>query len=297
MDASASGSGTAAPVWRYFCSQVHCEEGKEDHEVTMKEYNCELARKEKELDCKQEALNADLSHLQNISDERTQRRAKLDDALKRERENHELKLRELKTDVYKSKRSLKEMGEVMKRETANLERIFRKKELENMQEGTLLNLLGCRGLESLSAQRIGLYEEREVFYREKYAGDETALQEQLLRLQESKNKGKNLLLQILKDLRDYEERQVLISKELDAINAELGSNDKGTATAKPSAADAGPVKTPQLPTKQPGEQPERLKTTTTTTKEEGVKEEGPGLDSEIDQLLLVLVVEMHLETP
>ena len=275
MDAT---SGSAVPLLRYFCSQAHCEEGKEDCEMTMKEYNCELARKEKELDCKQEALNADLIHLQNISDERTQRRAKLGDALKRERENHELKLRELKTDVYKSKRSLKEMGEVMKRETANLERIFRKKELENRQEGTLLKLLGCRGFESLSARKVGLYEEREVFYREKYAGDETALQEQLMGMRDNDTYSYlNGLLQMREQIRDYEERQVLISKELDAINAELSSHDKDTVTAKPSAADAGPVKTP---TKQPGEQPERLKST--TTRGEGVKEEGPGLGSDID---------------
>ena len=279
MDASASesGSGSAAPLLRYFCSQVHCEEGKEDHEVTMKEYNCELARKEKELECKQEELNADMIHLEKISDERTQRRAKFNDALKRERENYELKLNELKTDVYKSKRSLKEIGEVMKRETANLQRIFRKKELEHRQEWTTIEMLRSRGFESLSAQRIGFDEEREVFYREKYAGDERALQEQLLRLQEDKKQIKIILLQAREQIRIDKERQLLTSKELDAINAELGSHDKDTATAKPSAADPGPVKTP---TKQPGEQPERLKTT--TTRGEGVKEEGLGFDSDID---------------
>ena len=46
MDAA---SGSAAPELRYFCSQTHCEEGKEEGEATMKEYNGELARKEREL--------------------------------------------------------------------------------------------------------------------------------------------------------------------------------------------------------------------------------------------------------
>ena len=38
-------SGSVAPVLRYFCSQAHCDEGKEDHEVTLKEYNFWQARK------------------------------------------------------------------------------------------------------------------------------------------------------------------------------------------------------------------------------------------------------------
>ena len=36
---SRKSESTAAPVFRYFCSQAHCEEGKKDHEVKMKEYN------------------------------------------------------------------------------------------------------------------------------------------------------------------------------------------------------------------------------------------------------------------
>ena len=66
--------GSAAPALRYFCSQAHYEEGKEDHELTMKEYNYELARKEGELEGKQEKHKADtgLGHSEDqaIDDQR-----------------------------------------------------------------------------------------------------------------------------------------------------------------------------------------------------------------------------------
>ena len=39
-------SESCGPVLRHFCSQEHCEEGKEEDEVTMKEYNLEIDWKE-----------------------------------------------------------------------------------------------------------------------------------------------------------------------------------------------------------------------------------------------------------
>ena len=60
MDAA---SGSAAPMLRYFCSQAHCEEGKENHEVTMKEYNLELVRKENDLNRKARELTAAYDHV------------------------------------------------------------------------------------------------------------------------------------------------------------------------------------------------------------------------------------------
>ena len=81
-------SGSAAPVFRYFCSPTHCEEGKEDHEVTIKEYNCELARKEKELECKQEELGANTDH--NKKQAADQEAKSTEVGGERERENHVL---------------------------------------------------------------------------------------------------------------------------------------------------------------------------------------------------------------
>ena len=129
-------SGSAAPVLRYFCSQAHCEEGKQDYEVTLKEYHSELAQKEVELKRIEEELNSDYGHFNNRSAEWHQKRAMLEEDLKRERENHELKLRELESEVHKTERPLKEMGEVAKRETANLERLFKRKTLEIQRDMT-----------------------------------------------------------------------------------------------------------------------------------------------------------------
>ena len=88
MDAA---SGSAAPVLRYFCSQAHCEEGKKDHEVTMKEYNVELARKESVLVCKQEELEKNTGPLnEQQGAEWQQKVSNVEVDLKRERENHKL---------------------------------------------------------------------------------------------------------------------------------------------------------------------------------------------------------------
>ena len=146
MDAA---TGLAAPVLRYFCSQAHCEEGKEDHDVTMKEYHAELALKKRELHRMIDEVK-DYS----IDDEKQckdceQKIDELFEDLEHERQDHERKLSELKTDVYKSKRTLKEMGEAMKRETANLERIFRTKVLEIRLEVTRLRLLHLRLKDSI----------------------------------------------------------------------------------------------------------------------------------------------------
>ena len=81
-------SESVAPEFHYFCSRAHCEEGKEDHEVTVKEYNSELARKERELEGKQEELKADTDHSENQATDQEWKTAKIEE--ERERENHDL---------------------------------------------------------------------------------------------------------------------------------------------------------------------------------------------------------------
>ena len=258
-------TGSAAPALRYFCSQAHCEEGKRDHEVTLKEYNSELALKEGELERKQAELIADNGHFNIQMADWAQKIAMLEEDLRHEQENHEVKLRELQSEVHKTKRPLKEMGEVMKRETANLERLFKKRTLEIQREMTGLSLLQSREMDRLNSRKSSLIEEMEVIYREKYAADETALHQQLLRIREVNEQAHSNLQDTRENILKLEELQLAISKELDAINAQLSSNDKGSAstTATTSAADPGPVKTPT-------EQPERLKATSLKkeTKEE-----------------------------
>ena len=261
-------TGSAAPALRYFCSQAHCEEDKRDHEVTMKEYISELARKEGELKRIEEELNADYGHFNNQMADRNQKQDELNEDLRRERESHELKLSELKSEVHKTKRPLKEMGEIVKRETANLEQLFKKKTLEIQREMVGLSLLQSREMDRLNSRKSNLHEEKEVFYREKYAAVETALQ-QLLRLREDKELVHNNLRDTREGILMLEERQLAMGKELDAINAQLSSNDKDTATstATTSAADPGPMKMPT-------EQPEHLKATPSSKK--GTKEERSG---------------------
>ena len=258
-------TGSAAPALRYFCSQAHCEEDKRDHEVTMKEYISELARKEGELKRIEEELNADYGHFNNQMADRNQKQDELNEDLRRERESHELKLSELKSEVHKTKRPLKEMGEIVKRETANLEQLFKKKTLEIQREMTGLSLLQSQGMDRLHSRSNNLHEEKEVFYREKYAADETTLHQQLLRLRENKEQARHNLRDARENISKLEERQLTMGKELDAINAQLSSNDKGSVitTTTTSAADPGPMKMPTA-------QPERLKATSSI--KEGMKE-------------------------
>ena len=258
-------TGSAAPALRYFCSQAHCEEGKRDHEVTLKEYNSELARKEVELKRIEEELNSDFDHFDNLVADAELKKAELEEDLRREWENHELKLRELKSEVQKTKRPPKETGEVMKRETANLERLFKKRTLEIQREITGLSLLQSQEMDRLNNRRINLIEENEMYFREKYAADKPTLHQQLLRLRENKEQARHNLRDAREKIPKLEERQLTMGKELDAINVQLSSNDKGsaTATATTSAADPGPMKMPT-------EQPERLKATSSI--KEGMKE-------------------------
>ena len=187
----------------------------------------ELARKERELCCKGKDLKADLDLFRERRVLWKQKHDELSETLKREQENYQLKLCKLNADLDKGeyKGLSTEMVDVMMLEVSNRQR-----------ELALLDLLHFREAESLNVRKIGLLEEYEFFYREKYAGDETALQQHLLRPREDKEKVQNELLQIRK--------LICRCESLAAINAKLGSNDKGSATAATSAADPGPVKTP-----------------------------------------------------
>ena len=254
-------SGSAAPTLRYFCSPTHCEEGKEEHEMTVKEFNCELAQKESELKRKQEEFKTDMDHLEQQSDESDQKIGELLEALNNERANHELKLRKLKTEQSRRPGGIEG---VLKRETAKLQQIFQTKELEFQLDARNVQVQKYREIDRLSVLHDDLYEERKVLLREKYAGDETTLQEKLLDLQELQEQYRKASRGIREFLRDEEERQLTIRKELDMINAALNNKNNDTAAATTTAADPGPVKTPT-------EQPNGLKATS-SSKKDGLKE-------------------------
>ena len=188
----------------------------------------ELAQKDKELD-------ADLINFQTQESETQQKVHTFKMALKREQENHELKLRELKTEVYKNKKTLKELGEIMKRETVNLERIFQKKELEIKQEALVVRMLHFQEAESLCMRQIGLVEEVEVFHLEKVGGgneeEERKLQKVLLFFREQKEEYQKQLSTVRENIRVVEEEELSIDEQLDAINKLMDSYGEGTTIA------------------------------------------------------------------
>ena len=224
-------SESDASVFRHFCSQTHCVEGKEEGEVTMKEHNeykLEIDRKAKELLRKQYECTADINRFDSQLEVCQQKIEELEEALKHERENHQLKLSELKTNVYKSKKTLKEMAEMMKRETTKLERLFRKKELENERESDEQDRLKTLYLKCKTSRRMVYTEEREVFFREKY-GEKS---KEVLNEQNSIEFFQTHLQSYEVELQEIEERQLARNKELDAINAVLdGNSDNDTTVA------------------------------------------------------------------
>ena len=239
--------GLTAPVLRYFCSSAHCEEGKEEHEVTMKEYNHELVRKVADLNHNIDELTSDANGFQKQVNECQEKIFELKEDLKREREYLELKLIELKKDVYlyKSKRTLKEMGESIKRETAKLQQIFRKKELELGQQIAIFRLLQLRGQESLDIRQMVLMVEQDVLAREEYANDAlfgkiSDLQSVLTTksLRDAIQSHQQKLLESRAHIRSVEEQQMSICNELDLLNKELklDSNDQNAIPATTSAA-------------------------------------------------------------
>ena len=159
------------------------------------------------------------------------KRHKLEATLNRERDLHKIKLQDLKTETFKSKKTLKEMGEIVKRETANLERILRKKELEINQDKAALQRQLIHQAEIMWAPQIILIKEVEVFYGEKYGGgneeDEMELQKLLLNQQDQKEKLQKWQQLVQKNLRVFDEEEEATNKELDTLNNQIESHYKG----------------------------------------------------------------------
>ena len=191
----------------------------------------ELAQKEIELTRKNEALKSEGALLNDQKAAMEQKTRELQATLKQERENHEIKVRDLKTETYKSKKTLKEMGEVMKRETSNLVRIFRKKELEISKEGVALQLLHLRDAESMHERQIDLIEENETFNCEKYGFSKETLPEQLLQARLNRERFRKDLPVIREHIRVLKEQEMSMKKDFDAINKEVEDNGEGILIA------------------------------------------------------------------
>ena len=193
-----------------------------------------LLLNESELMHKNNAFRAEIAIYEKQKADMMVKRREFEEILKRERDNHDLKLRELNADTYSSKKTLKQMGEFMKKETANLVRILRKKELEINQEATMVQLLHLRKYESLQERQIKLIEDNEVFNCEKYGLSKDALPQELLQARLNREKLQRELPVIRENIRVLEEQEMSTSKELDAINKEIDDNVKGMGIATAS---------------------------------------------------------------
>ena len=211
-------SGSRNDGFRYFCSQTHREEGKGEDDMTVPEL-LKLARKNEELHRNSEEIFADRKLFEKREQVVNQEIVELSEDLKCARDDHQFKLRELKADVYRSKRSLKEIGETMKRESANLERLFRQKELEFLRKKETLELSMWRELEGICIRQISILQERDIFSREMHAG--TALQEYLLGIRKDREEHENSLLELRESIRISEEQHISLCQELDELNKEL----------------------------------------------------------------------------
>ena len=208
---------------------------EEEEKAMRKELIFEMPTEE--LSQKDKQLDVDFINFRKQESDIQQQVRTFEEALKREHENHQLKLRELTIDVHKRKKSLKELGEIMKRETANLLRMSTKKELEINQERRMVQLVYYREKESLFLRRIGIFEEVEVFYREKTGcgkdEDDSKLQELLRLCREQCELYQKDLLAMRENIRVVEEEEMSTRKELDAIDMKVDDNDKGVSLLQP----------------------------------------------------------------
>ena len=184
---------------------------------------------------------ADAEKFNNQHEPLAQKARELQDSLKREKEIHEKKLADLKADVYKRKATLKDMGEIMKRESAKLQRIWQKKEVEINQQLGATELPQNRQAETLYLRDLQICEEEEAHYRTLFRvgngvnEDEKCdgflhkhLGEMLLALKEKKQKLEKDLLLVREKIRNREEEAISLGKEMDAINLAMESYDEGS---------------------------------------------------------------------
>ena len=165
-----------------------------------------------------------------------QKLLELDELLKRGKENHEKMLIDLKADVYKRKATLKDMGEMMKRESAKLQRIWQKKELEINQEKIMITLRFFQKRESLKKRQLDHMKElKTCFYESPVIGSEEFMRnctETIEILTEN--------LQYARDkICDMEETLAWTNAQLNTMNMVMDIYDEDEAMISSSAANSG----------------------------------------------------------
>ena len=197
-----------------------------------------VSQKELELIRKRKALDVEFAHFEKQKSEMERKTRGIEETLKREHKNYELKIVEIKKEVSSK--------EVWERETAKLERIFRKKTLELNEGAIVIQLLHLREAERLYVLDVGILEEFEVYYRENAAGgneeDEKVSQENFEFCREQKEDYQKVLPGVREDIHALEKEAIFKKQALEEVNKEIGmySDDEGTTTATIFTAHSDP---------------------------------------------------------
>ena len=202
---SGSGSGSATPVLRYFCSQIHCEEGKEEHDVTMQMHSMEFRQAVAEL--KILALEFEIELEQRVFDR------------KADYEPYQM------SGSYRNK-TLKEILQLEKQKRARLALIFERFKVQKLLEMKKLELLCCKERVIMLRERIGKHHQKDVL----------AVQEQEEADQPSDAAASKIERQLRQEVR-LELEEMWLSKQLDAINTMCDSNDEGWSPATMSKTE------------------------------------------------------------
>ena len=201
-------------------------------EITSSKNDSRTEEIPQELIQKNEELIADTIKFEKFESDTALKIEIINENLKSELENHELKLRETKINVYKGKKPFRELGDIMKIESTNLERIIRKKELDIRKEGTVVQLVHLRVADSLLIRKIGFCEEVEVFYRKQYGGGDEENDKELEKLLEFQRewigKHQKELSVVRENIRGLEDELMSFSDQLDVVNKEIETHYEGT---------------------------------------------------------------------
>ena len=198
--------------------------------------------KQRELDLLFGEFDKKSVYFPKVLREHKQKVDELQGLLKRGEENLERQLVELKADAYKSKKTLKEMGDIIKRESAQLQRTWLMKELEirkevitSQQEMVVLQLEHARGYEAMQIKQLDYCELRETIFRGYRHTPDREIE--LLEYKDMTEKVQAILTVVRGEIRGYEEMKNSLREKLDVINNKIDSLDDATN----SAADTGCV--------------------------------------------------------
>ena len=264
MDAA---SESAAPVLRHFCSQTHCEDGKEVHEVTIQMHSMEV--QQAAIGLKRQVLNDEIELEQLIFDRKAGDEA------------YQL------SGSYRNK-TQKEIVQLEKQKRARLALIFERFKVQKLLEVTKLELQYYNERVIMFRERIRIVQQVDIhvvqtqedadqppYYHhnegtrkfmemisklqqkdvlevqkeeeadqppdavaiESETATSDAIPEVTKRRRWQKYADEMYVLEMQSHIRSLEKQEMLLSKQLDAINTMCDSNDEGWSPATMSKTE------------------------------------------------------------